>query len=449
MAQIGCRRGRGRGGASAVSEVLRVGFLNVRGMVAEVKRKEVEEMCKERNLNVLALNETKLKGKGEMVLGNFKGYYSGVSMRVRGREGVALVMKEEFWNCISDVGLVNSRLMWVKIRLGSEKWVFVSVYGPVNGGGGEGECEGFWEGLDECLRNFERGTKLCVLGDFNARVGKRGNTEVLGPFGIDGINENGERMVEMCESRGLIIGNTWFKKKSIHKMTWVSGVNGEGGILDYICVGRDDRSRLLDVNVQRGAAGGISDHYLVVAKLRVLKGGRVRERMGGGDGVEIVRVERLEDDRMAEEYRRKMAEKWEMKRGCMEEGVEDEWRVFKEALLEVARDVCGVKRVGGRKRRRQEFWWNDEVKEIVQKKRERFLCYLRSSGDEKMDEWEDYKDVRREVKRVVARSKKRANDEWCINVANEFRDNSKKFWKEVNGVRKKNIETNKRIKLST
>ena len=40
----------------------------------------------------------------------------------------------------------------------------------------------------------------------------------------------------MCVEKGLCIGNTYFKKKNIHKYTWVSGVNGERALLDFVCV---------------------------------------------------------------------------------------------------------------------------------------------------------------------------------------------------------------------
>ena len=126
---------------------------------------------------------------------------------------------------------------------------------------------------------------------------------------MEGVNENGTEMIGMCVARGLMIGNTWFKKKENHKYNWVSGVNRERGLLDYMCVGWEGRSRLLEVNVLRGTAMGISDHYLVVAKIKV-KGGW--EKVGGGGRgrvVEIVRVERLEDEEKRGEYMRGVREK--------------------------------------------------------------------------------------------------------------------------------------------
>lgn len=43
-------------------------------------------------------------------------------------------------------------------------------------------------------------------------------------------------MIGACATKGLMIGKTWFKKRDIHKYTWVSGVNGERGLFDYVCL---------------------------------------------------------------------------------------------------------------------------------------------------------------------------------------------------------------------
>ena len=44
-------------------------------------------------------------------------------------------------------------------------------------------------------------------------------------------------------------------------------------------ISKDLRGRLLDVNVLRGTAGGMSDHYLVVGRIRVNGDFVRRERM--------------------------------------------------------------------------------------------------------------------------------------------------------------------------
>ena len=60
---------------------------------------------------------------------------------------------------------------------------------------------------------------MCVIGDLNARVGNMKVENVVGPFGVEGINENGEKLIELCLTNSLMIGNTWFKKRMIHKYT--------------------------------------------------------------------------------------------------------------------------------------------------------------------------------------------------------------------------------------
>ena len=331
--------------------ILRIGCLNVRGLNSEGKREEVSVVCKERNLDIMALTETKLKGKGEVNFGDFKGMISGVDVRVRAREGVAIVMKEEWWEKVVESKMVNSRLMWVRVIVGKEKWVFVCAYAPVSGSD-ERVREEFWEKLDECLGGFGVRDRICVLGDLNARVGNTIVRDVVGPFGVGGINENGTKLVEMCIARELIIGNTWFKKRLIHKFTWVSGVNGERALLDYVCLEQKVKNRLIDVNVLRGAAMGISDHFLVEAKLKV--GKCLKRYRRECVNVEIVRVEKLENVACAREYERALNVKWENVRKNEAGEVEDEWLNLKGEVKNIANHVCGVRRVGGRRRKGSE-----------------------------------------------------------------------------------------------
>ena len=46
-----------------------------------------------------------------------------------------------------------------------------------------------------------------MLGDMNAKVGNREVDRVVREYGILGVNENGERLVEVCSERRLSIGN--------------------------------------------------------------------------------------------------------------------------------------------------------------------------------------------------------------------------------------------------
>lgn len=57
-----------------------------------------------------------------------------------------------------------------------------------------------------------------MMGDLNARVS---NEAVEGIIGIHGVfivvNGNGEELIDSCAEKGLVIKNTWFKKREILK----------------------------------------------------------------------------------------------------------------------------------------------------------------------------------------------------------------------------------------
>ncbi len=53
-----------------------------------------------------------------------------------------------------------------------------------------------------------------------------GNTEivgVIGKYGVEGVNENGQYLVDICAERGLFFSNTFFQHKMIHRYTWARG----------------------------------------------------------------------------------------------------------------------------------------------------------------------------------------------------------------------------------
>ena len=79
------------------------------------------------------------------------------------------------------------------------------------------------------------------------------------------------------------------------------GENGqERSLTDYVPVDEKRKNLLENVNVCRGAAGGMSDHYLVEAKVR-MKGSRKRER-GEVTAKRVVRVSELEKEEVRKAF---------------------------------------------------------------------------------------------------------------------------------------------------
>ena len=131
---------------------------------SEAKRREIGEMFLRRKLDILALSETKLKGKAECDFGVVSGRESGVE-EGWAREGVVLLLSDRVAGGITEWKEVSSRWMWVKVKLGIERWVFVSAYGP-GSERSEEEREHFLSSLSECIESFG---EQC-----NVHVGKNG-----------------------------------------------------------------------------------------------------------------------------------------------------------------------------------------------------------------------------------------------------------------------------------
>ena len=289
-------------------------------------------MFRKRKLGVLALSETKMRGKGEVVFGGVGGRCSGVE-NGRAKEGVAILLSEEIRGCVTEWREVSPRLMWVKLKFGQEKWVIVSAYGP----GSEKDDivrDQFWNELGDCVASFGDNINVVVLGDLNARVGDIVIDGVMARWGVPIGNDSGDRLISMCIDQELAIGNTFFKKKKKNKYTWARVAGGrvvERALMDYVLVSKKILGRLLDVHVFRGEAGGISDHYLVQGRIKVAAG---RERGGqGGREREVLKVSELENGEKLAEYREKLAAEWEGVKGRDWGEVEMEWELFKGGVL--------------------------------------------------------------------------------------------------------------------
>ena len=189
-----------------------VGSLNVHGCSSvESKRSEIGCMFGRRGMDVLALCETKMKGKGEVAFGEVTGRVSEVE-RGRAREGAALLLSEWMGNKVVEWKEVSSRLMWVRVRMGRECGAFVSAYGP-GCERSEEERDEFWNDLTMCVDGLSTRNYVVVLGDLNARVGDGEVEGVVGKYGVPGENESGERLLDMCVEQELVIGNSFFLRR--------------------------------------------------------------------------------------------------------------------------------------------------------------------------------------------------------------------------------------------
>ena len=74
----------------------------------------------------------------------------------------------------------------------------------------EAEVEWFYEDLENILELTAKKDVLFIIGDWNAKVGIQETPGVTGKFGLGVQNEAGQRLIEFCQKKALVIANTLF-----------------------------------------------------------------------------------------------------------------------------------------------------------------------------------------------------------------------------------------------
>ena len=214
----------------------------------------------------------------------------------------------------------------------------------------------------------------------------------------------------------------------------------DSALMDYVLVSRKVVGSLLDVRVLRGEGGGMSDHYLVESRLRV--SGRRWDGRRVGCVREGLKVSELRKSEKAREFQEKLTVEWNVVKEQEIAAVEEEWNKFKNGVLGCASEVCGVRRLGGARRKGSE-WWNEEMREAVLVKKRAYERWLQKKDDVT---YEYYKGERNRVKRMVKEAKLRADERWGQKMTESFGENKKMFWKEVKRVRKGCSRLEERVK---
>ena len=378
-------RGKGR------SVEVRVGTLNVGTMTG--KGRELADMMERRKVDILCVQETKWMGsKARSIGGGFKLFYHGVDGR---RNGVGVILKEDYVKRVLEVRRVSDRVMSVKLEIEGVMMNVISAYAPHMGCEMEYK-EDFWSELDEVVESVSKDERVVIGADFNGHVGEgnKEDEEVMGRYGLNKRNAEGQMVVEFAKRMEMAVVNTYFKKKEEHRVTYKSG--GKCTQVDYILSRRCNLKEISDCKVVAGESVA-RQHRLVVCRMTLEV--RLRKRVRAEPRT---RWWKLKEEDCCVEFREEV-------RQALDGGKDgwDDWATTAEVVREIARKVLGVTS-GQRKEDKETWWWNEEVQESIRKK-----GLAKRKWDSQRDEEsrQEYKEWRRKAKREVAKAKKKAYDE--------------------------------------
>ncbi|KAK3563208.1 hypothetical protein QTP86_018266, partial [Hemibagrus guttatus] len=243
---------------------LRIGTLNVGTMTG--KGRELADVMERRKVDILCVQETRWKGsKARSIGAGFKLFYYGVDSK---RNGVGVVLKEEFVRNVLEVKRVSDRVMSLKLEFEGVMLNVVSGYAPQVGCELE-EKERFWSELNEVMESIPTGERVVIGADFNGHVGEgnTGDEEVMGKFGVKEWNLEGQMVVDFAKRMDMGVVNTYFQKREEHRVTYKSG--GRSTQVDYILCRRGNLKEISDCKVVVGESVA-RQHRMVVCRMTLM-----------------------------------------------------------------------------------------------------------------------------------------------------------------------------------
>ena len=107
--------------------------------------------------------------------------------------------------------LKNDRIISVRFQGKPFNITIIQVYTPTSNAE-EAEVEWFYEDLQDLLELTPKKDVLFIVGNCNAKGGSQETPGLTGKFGLGVQNEAGQRLIEFCQEKTLVIANTLFQQ---------------------------------------------------------------------------------------------------------------------------------------------------------------------------------------------------------------------------------------------
>ena len=325
----------------------RIGYWNVRTLHGDGKIEQLVKEAKRYKLSVLGVSEMRWSGSGKkMIDGNeMVLYYSGLDDNSH-QSGVGILLDKETSKCVLDWKPINDRIITLRLNSKHIKTSIIQVYAPQNKLPDESKDE-FYNTLQEVFENIPRHDMICVMGDFNAKIGlkEEGEEKVVGRYVLPAErSDNGDRFVDFCKQNDLAITSTMFNHPDIHKYTWLSPDGVTKNQIDHFAVNGKFRSSVCNTRYYRGA-DIFSDHNLGIADIQ-LKLCKVRKTRGTTQ--KRYDFHKLKSPEIKQQYNIELRNRFEVLTGLNEQDAsstcENMWTFIKQTYNQTTEEVIGLKK---------------------------------------------------------------------------------------------------------
>lgn len=226
------------------------------------------------------------------------------------------------------------------------------------------------------------------------------------------------KLVNFAVANRMVISSTIFRRKNIHKATWLSPDSKTKTQIDHLLIDARHASDVLNVRTYRCTATDVdhhdSDHFLLGAKIRARISNVYQQK---GTKCRRINVAQLQEAGKRNEFRTKLAEKLE--RDC---GGDAEWSQISDAMGKVAEEVLGFQ-VPVRNE-----WFDDDCQKAVQA-----VIEARKVGRESRTKSQHIRKLQREKKKMLRRKKRQFDQQKLAEIESLYtRNDTRKFYQAVN-----------------
>ncbi|CAF1118890.1 unnamed protein product [Didymodactylos carnosus] len=150
---------------------------------------------------------------------------------------------------------------------GNPALTILSAYAPTYMANGD-EKSAFYDALSDCIKSIPKHNVKLVLADMNARIGRDMSSRTIGSsLYHDKTNDNGERLIELCETCDMREIQSKFRHRQGRLWTW-RHTSGQTAQLDHILVNSKWRNSIRNCRAYN-TMNVDSDHRVVCYKFKL------------------------------------------------------------------------------------------------------------------------------------------------------------------------------------
>jgi exonuclease III len=129
----------------------------------------------------------------------------------------------------------------------------INIYAPTEDQTEETKKQ-FHDKLQHLLDKTPKNNTIIILGDVNVQLGKEIlYNEVTGQHTLhEETKRNGELLCEFAQAKDMVVMNSNFQHKRIHKITWLSPDQNTASQIDHIVTNANKKGLVEDVKSMRG-----------------------------------------------------------------------------------------------------------------------------------------------------------------------------------------------------